>query len=69
MTGRAVKGTWGNLGRQKEKEMLTINGLRLMDQNWSQPLTIKTTLPYLHHLLEKEKKNQKSKKSNEILSE
>jgi hypothetical protein len=30
LTGRTIKGTWGNLGRQKEKEMISMNGLRLM---------------------------------------
>jgi hypothetical protein len=32
LTGRAMKGTWNKLGRQKAKEMISINGLRLMDQ-------------------------------------
>jgi hypothetical protein len=40
-TGRAIKGTWGNVERQKGKEMNSLNGLRLMDQNWSQPLTLR----------------------------
>jgi hypothetical protein len=36
LTGRAIKGTWGNLGRH-EKEMISMNGLL---QNWSQRLTL-----------------------------
>jgi hypothetical protein len=37
----------GYLGRQKEKEMIIINGQRLMDQNWSRPRTFHLTSPYL----------------------
>jgi hypothetical protein len=44
LTEAAIEGTWDNLGKQKEKEMTSIKGLRLMDQNWSQPMTLKMTL-------------------------
>jgi hypothetical protein len=27
LTGRPIRGTWGKLGGQKEKEMISINGL------------------------------------------
>jgi hypothetical protein len=36
MEGRAIKGTWGNLGRQKGKEMISIK----MNLYWSQLLTL-----------------------------
>jgi hypothetical protein len=32
-------------GEKKEKEMISMNGLRLMDQNWSQLLTLKDPYP------------------------
>jgi hypothetical protein len=35
LTGHAIKGTLGNLGRQKEKELISI-----VDQNWSQLLML-----------------------------
>jgi hypothetical protein len=38
LTGRAFKGTCGDLGRRKE--MTSTNGLRLLYQNRSQPLTL-----------------------------
>jgi hypothetical protein len=41
-----MKGSWGNLGRQEEKEKISINGLRLMEQNWPQTLTFKNNNPY-----------------------
>jgi hypothetical protein len=49
LTGRGVLlrvpgVTWGG---KRKNEMMSMNGLRLMDQNWSQPLTLKITLPTL----------------------
>jgi hypothetical protein len=49
LTGRAIKGTWGNLGRQKEKEMI-IHKWILDDGSELVPTTdgtINLTLPYL----------------------
>jgi hypothetical protein len=48
-TGRATKGTWGNLGRQKEKEMIihkwiSTNGSELVPTS---DVKINLTLPYL----------------------
>jgi hypothetical protein len=51
LTERTIKGTWGNLEKQKENGMISINGLRLMDHNWSQHRTLK--ISYLIIVAEK----------------
>jgi hypothetical protein len=41
LAGRTFKITWSDLGRQKEKEMMSIIGLHIGTiQNWSQLLTL-----------------------------
>jgi hypothetical protein len=50
LTGRATKGTWGNLGRQKEKEMIFHKWIS-SDGSEMVPTTdvkINLTLPYLY---------------------
>jgi hypothetical protein len=45
LTGRAIKGTWVNLGRQKEKVMISIKWIASDDDKGAQLLLKQPSLP------------------------
>jgi hypothetical protein len=52
LTGLAIKGTWVNLGRQKEKEMISIKWIASDGSELVPTTDSKTTLLYLSKLFQ-----------------